>query len=222
VADGLHPAGPSPEQADIGPDRRVWAGKPEDTRDDRFHCSACGPVRDRTARRGGPRRSRPVSPREGGRGPIYEVRSSAIQGRGVFAARRIRKGTRVLEYTGERISNDEAMARYNDDGSPHAHVVLFTVDDDTVIDGGAGGGDGRFVNHSCAPNCEAVQLEDRIFICALRTVAPGEELTYDYRLERPGRRTKAFEERYACRCGTPACRGTMLEPVGRKPRGARG
>lgn len=143
---------------------------------------------------------------------LYFVRRSRIQGRGVFAARRIRKGTRVLEYTGERISHEEAADRYDDDGQEQAHVVLFAVDEDTVIDGGVRGGDARFVNHSCAPNCQAQEIGKRIYICALRTIGEGEELTYDYSLQRAGRRTREIEHRYACRCGAARCRGTMLEP----------
>ncbi|MDP2361914.1 MAG: SET domain-containing protein-lysine N-methyltransferase [bacterium] len=146
------------------------------------------------------------------RPPHCQVRRSRIQGRGVFALRTIRRGTKVLEYTGERISQEEAVRRYDDDARPRAHVVLFAVDDETVIDGGSGGSDARFVNHSCAPNCEAVEDEGRIFIRALRTIGEGEELTYDYRLQLPGRRSRKVETRYSCRCGAPDCRGTMLEP----------
>jgi len=143
---------------------------------------------------------------------MFEVRNSPIAGRGVFALRTIRKGTRLLEYTGERISHAEASRRYDDDRENLAHVVLFTVDRRTVIDGGAGGGDARFVNHSCDPNCEALNEEGRIFIFAQRTIRAGEELCYDYRLQRPGDRDADVEKRYTCRCGAALCRGTMLEP----------
>jgi hypothetical protein len=143
-------------------------------------------------------------------GPKWEVRFSRIHGYGVFAAKPIRKGSRILEYTGERITPDEASRRYDDEASDLAHVVLFTVDEKTVIDGGAGGGEARFVNHSCDPNCEAVARDGRIFIEALRAIAPGEELTYDYRLELPGRHTRAVKARYPCLCGSPNCRGTLL------------
>jgi SET domain-containing protein len=150
---------------------------------------------------------------------LTEVRNSPIAGRGVFAARTIRKGTRILEYTGERISHGEASRRYDDDKDTLAHVVLFTVDRRTVIDGGVEGGDARFVNHSCAPNCEAQNEDGRIFIFALRTIHAGEELSYDYRLQRPGQRDAQVEARYACHCGAAECRGTMLEAEKRRRRG---
>lgn len=148
--------------------------------------------------------------------PLVEVRLSPIAGRGVFALRPIRRGTRVLEYTGERISPAESVRRYDDERDESVHVLLFTVDRRTVIDGGVGGSDARFVNHSCEPNCEALNLDGRIFICALRTIRPGEELVYDYRLERTGPRTLEVEARYPCRCGSPDCRGTLLAPPRRR------
>ena len=148
--------------------------------------------------------------------PMTEVRHSPIAGKGVFALRRIRRGTQVLEYTGERISNAESVRRYDDERDESAHVLLFTVDRRTVIDGGVGGSDARFVNHSCAPNCEALNEDGRIFICALRTIQAGEELCYDYRLERTGTRTAEVEARYPCHCGAPECRGTLLAPRRRR------
>lgn len=153
--------------------------------------------------------------------PAFEIRASPIQGRGAFALRRIHKGTRIAEYVGERISPEEADRRYDDDAQEHPHTFLFTVDAHTVIDGAVEGNDSRFFNHSCQPNCEAVDDGGRIFVEALRNIRPGEELTYDYNLERPGRWRKAWAERYACRCGAPNCRGTLLikpKPPRRKKR----
>src|SRR6266568_3467121 len=150
----------------------------------------------------------------------FEIRESAIQGRGGFAVRRIRKGTRIIEYTGERVSNDEADRRYDDDAMEHPHTFLFTVDAHTIIDAAAGGNDARFINHSCDPNCEAVDDGGRIFIEALRNIRPGEELTYDYQLERLGHWRKEWAERYTCRCGAANCRGTLLvKPKQPKRRG---
>ncbi len=143
----------------------------------------------------------------------FELRRSPIQGRGAFAIRKIRKGTRIVEYTGERISNDEADRRYDDDAMDRHHTFLFTLDDDTCVDGGAGGNDARFINHSCDPNCEAVIEDDRIFIEAIRTIQPGEELVYDYQYERD---TDMEETQYPCRCGSDDCRGTILKPEKRR------
>ena len=86
---------------------------------------------------------------------LYEIRQSEIQGRGVFAKRRIRAGQRIIEYTGERITNAEADRRYDDDKMRRHHTYLFTLDKKVCVDGNSGGNDSRLINHSCDPNCEA-------------------------------------------------------------------
>ena len=98
------------------------------------------------------------------RKPFFEIRPSPIQGRGAFATRRIRKGTRIIEDTGERLTPPAADARYDDDHREHPHVLLFTVDRRTVIDAGVGGNEARYFNHSCAPNCEAVTEQRRVYL----------------------------------------------------------
>jgi SET domain-containing protein len=150
------------------------------------------------------------------RGSLFEIRRSPIQGVGAFAVRRIRKGARVIEYTGERISPEEADRRYDDDAMERHHTFLFTVDDDTVVDAAVGGNDARFINHSCDPNCEAVIEDGRIWIEAIRTIEPGQELVYDYQYERSGPFRAAWRELYACHCGAPSCRGTILKPRSRR------
>ena len=134
------------------------------------------------------------------------VRRSGIHGRGVFATTFIPGGTRLIEYKGERVTDDERDA---DDAS--THTFLFMVDDELVIDGARNGNSARWINHCCEPNCEAVDEEGRVFIETLRAVAPGEEITIDYNLYLEVRYTAALKRQYACRCGAEQCRGTMLE-----------
>ena len=155
-----------------------------------------------------------------GREPMYVVRNSRIHGRGVFATRYIRKGTRILEYEGERISNREADRRYDDTRMKRHHTFLFTLDKKTVIDGAisAGGGDASYINHSCDPNCEAVITGEKIFIHALRGIHPGTELAYDYQYERTGKNDSKLEKFYSCRCGAESCRGTIMKPLKKKRR----
>jgi uncharacterized protein len=140
------------------------------------------------------------------------VRNSRIHGKGVFATRRIRKGTRIVEYTGERIGHAEADERYVDKSAEDNHTFLFIVDAKTVIDAGMGGNEARFINHSCAPNCESDIIGKRVFIRALRSIEPGEELAYDYGIAREKSDPKNIDDIFACRCGADKCRGTMLEP----------
>ena len=143
----------------------------------------------------------------------FTLRRSSIQGRGAFATRLIKRGTRIIEYTGERITHEEADRRYDDDGMGRHHTFLFTIDKKTVIDAAVDGNDARFINHSCAPNCEAIDERKRIYIEATRDIAPGEELTYDYAYERDGTEDEAWERLYVCKCGAPTCRGTILAPM---------
>jgi uncharacterized protein len=164
-----------------------------------------------------------MSMSKNGREPLYVVRNSRIHGRGVFAARQIRKGTRIVEYTGERISNKEADRRYDDTRMKRHHTFLFTLDGRTVIDGaiGRGGGDASYINHSCEPNCEAVITGKRIFIHALRSIEPGTELAYDYQYERTGKNDAELEKFYVCKCGAPDCRGSIMKPAKRERSRAR-
>jgi len=141
---------------------------------------------------------------------LFEVRSSKISGLGAFATRSIRKGRRIIEYSGERITPAEADARYAGGLSVHPLVLLFSVDSDTVIDAGVAGNEARFVNHSCEPNCEAVTEHRRIWIYAMREIQSGEELTYDYNLTADDEDDRTKMSEYACNCGAPSCRGTML------------
>ncbi len=155
------------------------------------------------------------------RQPLFEVRRSSVHGLGAFALRRIRKGTRIIEYLGERVSHSEADRRYESKEANDAHTFLFIVDSRTVIDAGVDGNDARFLNHSCNPNCESVIESRRVFIEAIRTIEPGEEMTYDYQIQREEDDPPGIDEVFACRCGFPECRGTMLWPPDppKRPRG---
>lgn len=143
--------------------------------------------------------------------PLVEARNSAIHGRGVYAILPIKKGARVIEYLGERISHGEADARYEQKGDDDGHTFLFIASNRTVIDAGTDGNDARFINHSCNPNCETVIENSRVFIDAIRPIKPGEELGYDYQLTWESTDDPTELALYACRCGAKKCRGTMLD-----------
>ena len=149
--------------------------------------------------------------------PYFEVRNSPIHGFGGFATQRIRKGTRIIEYIGERITTEEGDRRYAGNSSEHPHVLLFKVDKHTVVDAGVGGNEARFINHSCEPNCKTVIEKRRVYVEAIKTIEKGQEFTYDYNLTRDGTETPETEKQFECRCGAKTCRGTMLEP--RKTKG---
>ena len=140
-----------------------------------------------------------------------EARRSKIHGLGVYVVEPIRAGETIIEVVGERISSEESDRRFEEKDTEAGHTFMFYVDDDTVIDCGVNGNVSRFINHSCEPNCEAVDDEGRIFVEALRDIAVGEELVYDYRLVWESDDDAEDLKDYLCRCGTPSCRGTMLD-----------
>ncbi len=146
------------------------------------------------------------------RGRRIQVRRSGVHGKGVFALQAIAEGEVIIEYVGEVISWDEAQRRHPHDPAQPNHTFYFHVDEDHVIDANVGGNAARWINHSCAPNCWADEQDGRIFITALRDIAAGEELNYDYGLIIDERYTKKLKMEYACRCGAASCRGTMLAP----------
>jgi len=144
---------------------------------------------------------------------LVEVRNSSIHGRGVYAVTRIKKGTRIMEYVGERISHAEADRRFWEKGEDDGHTFLFVVNHRTVIDGTHGGNDARYINHRCEPNCETVTEGNQIFIDAVKDIKLGEELGYDYQLTWDSGDDPEELKLYDCRCGSKNCRGTMLDKL---------
>ena len=126
------------------------------------------------------------------------IRSSAIHAAGCYTTTAIRKGARVAEYFGHKVSKEEADRRYDD--SPITY--LFGLGDGSiVIDGHSAA---MFINHSCAPNCETEEVRGRVWIRAVRKIEAGEEITYDYCLY-----DGDDEDHARCNCGASKCRGTM-------------
>jgi uncharacterized protein len=116
---------------------------------------------------------------------MIEKRRSPIQGSGVFATRSINKNTRIISYTGEKISNKESLKRerrYIRKG----HIWCFKLTNRTVIDAGVGGNVARFINHSCKPNCYIDIKKGVIWVRAARNIRKGEELVYDYNTDGEG------------------------------------
>jgi SET domain-containing protein len=150
--------------------------------------------------------------------PWFELRRSRIQGTGAFALRDIPAGRRIVEYTGERISEEEAARRYDDTRVKRHHTFLFDLDDDHCIDARHEGSDARFINHSCEPNCEALNEDGRIFIYSLVDIPEGAELSYDYQYVIDGPLDAATRKLYACRCGAAKCRGTIAVAKATKPK----
>ena len=141
---------------------------------------------------------------------FIRIGRSRIDGRGVFAKRKIPKGTRIIEYRGKRRALAELLASRTEAGP--APVLVIRLDEETVIDPTIRGNDARFINHSCEPNCEAYVFDRRLYIYAMSDIRRGEELNFDYQL-RSAAGTVVEEPviaDYPCDCGSRNCRGTML------------
>lgn len=141
-----------------------------------------------------------------------QTRRSGVHGKGVFAIQDIAEGEIIIEYVGEVISWPEAQRRHPHNPKDPNHTFYFHIDEKNVIDALYGGNSSRWINHSCAPNCEADEQEGRVFIKALRNIRAGEELNYDYGLIIDERYTPKLKAEYPCWCGASKCRGTLLAP----------
>ncbi len=141
-----------------------------------------------------------------------QVRRSGVHGRGVYAGTDLAEGETLIEYVGEIITWDEALRRHPHDPADPNHTFYFHIDEERVIDAKFGGNSSRWINHSCAPNCESEIDEGRVFIRALRNIPAGQELFYDYGLVIDEPFTPELKAEYPCWCGADACRGTLLAP----------
>jgi hypothetical protein len=160
--------------------------------------------------------SAPRSKTPAASGKRIQVRRSGVHGKGVFALQDIAEGETLIEYVGEVISWDEAQDRHPHDPKDPNHTFYFHVNEDKVIDALYGGNSSRWINHSCDPNCEADEDNERIFIKAIRNIQAGEELNYDYGLIIDEPYTKKLLAEYPCWCGAKNCRGTLLSPKDRE------
>ena len=127
-----------------------------------------------------------------------EIKPSPIDGNGCYAAQPFRKGRKIAEYLGERISRREIKRRLQ--GTQRIHICA--IDSYWAIDGSVGGNGTQYLNHSCNPNSFVKIMRERIYFYALRDITPGEEITLDYIVSWHDDQTK-------CWCGAPNCRGTI-------------
>ncbi|QTN31322.1 SET domain-containing protein-lysine N-methyltransferase [Akkermansiaceae bacterium] len=144
-----------------------------------------------------------------GQSDLCEVRGSTIHGRGVYATRAIAPEEKIIEYVGEIISKEESAKRGTAQhkraiASGDAAVYIFTLTKKYDIDGNVPWNNARLINHSCDPNCEAWSKGKRIFIHALRDIAEGEELTFDYGFD-----VDCYED-HPCLCGKDGCVGYIV------------
>lgn len=140
------------------------------------------------------------------------VKGSSIHHKGVFAARKIKKGEKIIEYIGEKISKKESIRRgdivleESQGSKTKGAVYIFNLTKKHDLDGNVPHNDARYINHTCAPNCEAIQdKDDKVWIVATEDIKTGAELSYNY-----GYDFEDFEDN-KCRCGSSKCVGYILD-----------
>lgn len=139
------------------------------------------------------------------------IMESSIHNKGVYAREDIKKGTKIIEYIGDKLTKeesekraDEQLAKAEKDPNHEGLVYIFELNDEFDIDGNVPENDAKYINHSCNPNCEIENDGKHIWIVAKRDIAKGEELFYNY-----GYDTEDFED-HPCRCGAENCIGYIV------------
>jgi uncharacterized protein len=129
------------------------------------------------------------------------IRRSGIHRFGVFAAERIPRGRKVIEYIGQRISKRGFLKKFRkmSRATRRKFAYLAQVDRYWLVDGAVGGSGAEMANHSCEPNLLQRRLHGHILLFSRRTIQKGEELTWDYHFAKDS-------EIVRCRCGSPNCR----------------
>jgi uncharacterized protein len=122
--------------------------------------------------------------------PLFRIGRSTT-GLGLFAVKRIKRGARIARYRGPRLPNDEADRR-----EARGARYMFELNSKFTIDGSPRSNVARYINHSCWPNATPIIGGGKIVIRALRTISPGEEITYDYGEEYLG----YFMQTGGCQC----------------------
>ncbi len=133
----------------------------------------------------------------------FNVKQSKIHNHGLFANEDIPDNALLIEYTGERICNDEAQKRELKNGKDGI-TCIFVLDQNWCIDGSVRGNESVFINHSCDPNCKIIRKDGRILFYSKRQIIKDEELTIDYSFDKDS-------EKEICKCKSKNCRGFMNE-----------
>lgn len=130
--------------------------------------------------------------------PGLEVKASTIDGKGTFAVLPFKKGRKIAEFVGEKISRVETAKRLRG----KRRIRICGIDSYWSIDGSVGGNGTEYINHSCAPNCKLRQIHGHLIFFALRDIEPGEEILLDYE-------ESWHDDSKKCYCGAPNCRGRI-------------
>ena len=139
---------------------------------------------------------------------LYKIKKSKIDNRGLYAAKNIKKNTKIIEYKGKIITvkETETNPKFDNDKA----IYLFNLNKKYDLDGDFKYNTARLINHSCDPNCEVDGVGLKLWIYAIKDIKKNEELTYDYGF--------SFDKDYKdfpCRCGAKKCVGFIVNSQSR-------
>ena len=143
---------------------------------------------------------------------MWLQKKSKIHGVGIIASENIKKGTKIIEYIGEKVTKKEGDRRSekrirNYLGKKNqGSVYVFELNKKYDIDGSPKYNKARYINHSCSPNCEVDILKGQIWIVAIKNIKKEDELSYDYGYPFE----KEDYEDHVCKCGSNNCIGYII------------
>ena len=143
---------------------------------------------------------------------LWKVKRSKIHNFGVFASKDVKKGTKIIEYVGEKILKSEGDKRSALriqkflDSKKTGSVYVFELNKKYDIDGSPAYNKAKYINHSCSPNCEVEIIKNRIWIKSIKNIKKNQELSYDYGYEFD----KDDFTDHGCRCGSKKCIGFII------------
>jgi len=143
---------------------------------------------------------------------MWKEKKSKIHGKGIIATENIKKGTKIIQYIGEKITKKEGDKRSAErikkflNKVNEGSVYIFELNKKYDIDGSPLYNKARFINHSCDPNCVVDIIKNEIWISSINGIKKGEELNYDYGYP--------FDDDdfcdHICKCGSVKCIGYII------------
>tara|TARA_B100001142_G_scaffold111558_1_gene113525 strand:- start:1338 stop:1814 length:477 start_codon:yes stop_codon:yes gene_type:complete len=136
---------------------------------------------------------------------LFRIKKSNIdrKGRGLYATRNIKEGTRIINYVGKIITKKQTEDSEKFDNSKP--IYLFNLNSRYDLDGDVSWNTARLINHSCSNNCDYEGKGLKLWVTAIKDIEKGEELTCDYGF--------SFDEDYKqfpCKCGSKNCAGYIV------------
>jgi hypothetical protein len=143
---------------------------------------------------------------------MWKLKKSSVHGTGIVSTESIKKGTKIIQYIGEKITKKEGDKRSEErirkflNKKNEGSVYIFELNKKYDIDGSPLYNKARYINHSCKPNCEVEIIKNEIWIISIKDISYGDELNYDYGYPFD----KDDYKDHICKCGSKNCIGYIV------------